>query len=146
MATNARKRSPADLVVRDSYLSTKRISAVVEATGVRPVGDAQGWIGVVHRRTDAALGYGLRPQEAAVVRGMVLGDRSLIPEDLDEAFQRSGITHVLVSPSTESASPNIPSAAKVRSSAAVTRKRRILYSWCRSSGERESRASGAMSA
>jgi competence protein ComEC len=42
-----------------------------------------------------ALGYGLRPQEAAVVRGMVLGDRSLIPEDLEEAFQRSGITHVL---------------------------------------------------
>jgi competence protein ComEC len=26
---------------------------------------------------------------------MVLGDRSLIPEDLDQAFQRSGITHVL---------------------------------------------------
>ncbi len=59
------------------------------------MGETQGWIGVVHRRTDAALGYGLRPQEAAVVRGMVLGDRSLIPEDLDEAFQRSGITHVL---------------------------------------------------
>ena len=42
-----------------------------------------------------ALGYGLRPQEAAVVRGMVLGDRSLIPEDLEVAFQRSGITHGL---------------------------------------------------
>src|SRR5215207_6002013 len=37
----------------------------------------------------------IRPQEAAVVRGMVLGDRSLIPEDLELAFQRSGITHVL---------------------------------------------------
>ncbi len=77
------------------YLSTKRISAVVEATGVRRVGNRPGWIGAVHRRTDLALGYGLRPEEAAVVRGMVLGDRSLIPEDLDEAFQRSGITHVL---------------------------------------------------
>jgi competence protein ComEC len=52
------------------------------------------WIGRVHRRTDVALGYGLRPREAAVVRGMVLGDRSLIPEELEEAFQRSGITHV----------------------------------------------------
>jgi competence protein ComEC len=77
------------------YLSTKRISAVVEATGVWPVDENPGWIGRVHRRTDVALGYGLRPQEAAVVRGMVLGDRSLIPEDLEEAFQRSGITHVL---------------------------------------------------
>ena len=77
------------------YLATKRISAVVEATGVWPVDENLGWIGRVHRRADVALGYGLRPQEAAVVRGMVLGDRSLIPEDLEEAFQRSGITHVL---------------------------------------------------
>ena len=79
------------------YLSTKRISAVVEATGVYPVGDGRGWIGRVHRRTDAALGHGLRPTEAAVVRGMVLGDRSVIPEELEEAFQRSGVTHVPVS-------------------------------------------------
>lgn len=77
------------------YLSTKRISAVVEATAVYPVGKEVGWIGRVHRRTDVALGHGLRPEEAAVVRGMVLGDRSLIPEELDEAFQRSGVTHVL---------------------------------------------------
>jgi len=77
------------------YLSTKRISAVVEATGVWAVDESLGWIGRVHRRTDVALGYGLRPREAAVVRGMVLGDRSLIPEDLEEAFQKSGITHVL---------------------------------------------------
>ena len=77
------------------YLSTKRISAVVEATGVYPVGERRGWIGRVHRRTDVALGHGLRPEEAAVVRGMVLGDRSLIPEDLESVFQRSGVTHVL---------------------------------------------------
>lgn len=77
------------------YLSTKRISAVVEATAVYPVGEGRGWIGQVHRRTDVALGHGLRPEEAAVVRGMVLGDRSLIPEELDGAFQRSGVTHVL---------------------------------------------------
>jgi competence protein ComEC len=77
------------------HLATKRISAVVEATCVWPMDEDHGWIGRVHRRTDAALGFGLRPQEAAVVRGMVLGDRSLIPQGLEEAFQRSGITHVL---------------------------------------------------
>ncbi|MEJ7630983.1 MAG: ComEC family competence protein [Rubrobacteraceae bacterium] len=77
------------------YLATKRISALVNATYVRPIGGGEGWIGEIHRRTDAALGYGLRPDEAAIVRGMVLGDRSLIPEELDMAFQRSGITHVL---------------------------------------------------
>ena len=77
------------------YLATKRISALVQATSVRPVGEERGWIGHVHRRTDVALGYGLRPREAAVVRGMVLGDRSLMPEELEKSFQRSGITHVL---------------------------------------------------
>jgi competence protein ComEC len=77
------------------YLATKRISALVEARSVRPVGERRGWIGQVHRRTDVALGYGLRPREAAVVRGMVLGDRSLMPEELQKSFQRSGITHVL---------------------------------------------------
>jgi hypothetical protein len=69
--------------------------AVVEATGVYPIGEGRGWIGRVHRRTDAALGHGLGLTEAAVVRGMVLGDRSLIPEELEDAFQRSGVTHVL---------------------------------------------------
>lgn len=77
------------------YLSTKGISAVVNASAVSPVSEDLGFIGRVHRRAIAALGYGLRPDEAAVVRGMVLGDRSRIPEELDEAFQRSGITHVL---------------------------------------------------
>ena len=77
------------------YLATKRISALVEARSVKPVGEERGWIGQVHRRTDVALGYGLRPREAAVVRGMVLGDRSLMPEELEKSFQRSGITHVL---------------------------------------------------
>src|SRR5215208_6455022 len=77
------------------YLSTKRISALVEARSVRPVGEQRGWIGQVHRRTDVALGYGLRPREAAVVRGMVLGDRSLMPEELEKSFQGSGITHAL---------------------------------------------------
>jgi competence protein ComEC len=93
--TRALKANSRGLVVGDSYLSTKRISAVVDATNVYPVADDRGWIGRVHRRTDAALGHGLRPTEAAVVRGMVLGDRSLIPEELEDAFQRSGVTHVL---------------------------------------------------
>jgi len=87
--------SSGDLVVRDSYLATKKISALVEARSVKPVGEERGWIGQVHRRTDVALSYGLRPREAAVVRGMVLGDRSLMPEQLQKSFQRSGITHVL---------------------------------------------------
>jgi hypothetical protein len=59
------------------------------------VDEYPGWIGRVYRRTEVALGYGLRSQEASVVRGLVLRDRSLIPDNLDEAFRRSGITQPL---------------------------------------------------
>ena len=77
------------------YLSTKGISAVVYADGVWRIDDDLGWIGQVHRRTDSALSYGLRPTEASIVRAMVLGDRSRMPEELEEDFRRSGITHIL---------------------------------------------------
>jgi competence protein ComEC len=77
------------------YLQTRGISGVVYARGVWLADEERGWVGQVHRRTDTALGYGLRPREGAVVRGMVLGDSSRLPEEIKEAFQRSGITHVL---------------------------------------------------
>lgn len=77
------------------YLSTKGISAVMYADGVRRLDDNSGWIGRIHRRTDVALSYGLRPREASIVRGMVLGDRSRMPEELEEDFRRSGVTHIL---------------------------------------------------
>ncbi len=77
------------------YLSTRGISAIVYATGVWRVDENLGWIGRVHSRTDAALGYGLRPTEASIVRAMVIGDRSRMPDELQEHFRRSGITHIL---------------------------------------------------
>ena len=58
------------LLERDVQL--RELQEQLEATRVEPVGEERGWIGQVHRRTDVALGYGLRPREAAVVRGMVL--------------------------------------------------------------------------
>ncbi len=77
------------------YLETRGISGVVYAKGVWPVDEERGWVGQVHRQTDVALGRGLRPREGSIVRGMVLGDSARIPEDLEEAFQRSGVTYVL---------------------------------------------------
>src|SRR5918999_3755079 len=75
------------------YLQTRGTSGVIYAKGVWQTDEERGWLGRVHRQTDVALGQGLRHREAAVVRGMVLGDSSRIPEELEEAFQRSGITH-----------------------------------------------------
>lgn len=77
------------------YLETKNVSGLLYATGAWPVDEERGMVGRIHRRTQVSLGYGLRPREGSVVRGMVLGDQSRIPEELQEAFRRSGITHVL---------------------------------------------------
>jgi hypothetical protein len=79
----------------ERYVSTQGISGLLYARSVEPVEGGGGWIGSVHDRTDAALGYGLRPKEAAIVRGMVIGDRSRIPEETEEDFRRSGIAHIL---------------------------------------------------
>jgi competence protein ComEC len=77
------------------YLETQGISGLLYAQSVEPVEGGGGWIGAIHERTDSALGYGLRPDESAIVRGMVIGDRSRISEETEEDFQRSGITHIL---------------------------------------------------
>ena len=91
----AQRRSPGSFSFLSWYLETKNISGIVYATGAWAVDEDRGRVGGVHRQTAIALGYGLRPREGAVVRGMVLGDTSRIPEELGEAFRRSGITHVL---------------------------------------------------
>jgi len=77
------------------YLGTKGIGGLLYAQTVEPIEGGRGWIGAVHDRTDAALSYGLRPEEAAIVRGIVIGDRSRISEETEEDFRRSGITHIL---------------------------------------------------
>ncbi|MBA2440797.1 MAG: ComEC/Rec2 family competence protein [Rubrobacter sp.] len=68
---------------------------MVRASGMWPVDEERGWVGQTHRRTDAALGNGLRPQQASIVRGMLIGDRSRIPEETYEDFRRSGVAHIL---------------------------------------------------
>jgi competence protein ComEC len=77
------------------YLTTKNVSALLYAEGVRPVEGEEGWIGEVHSRADTAMSYGLRPEEASIVRSMVLGDRSRMSEELQEDFRRAGVTHIL---------------------------------------------------
>jgi competence protein ComEC len=59
---------------------------LVYAKGAWPTDEEKGWGGQVHRRTDVALAQGLRPREGSIVCGMVLGDSSRIPEELEEAF------------------------------------------------------------
>jgi competence protein ComEC len=52
------------------------------------------WRGDLLARTDAL--FAGRPQAAAIVRAMVLGDRSFVDSDLALPFQQTGAYHVLV--------------------------------------------------
>ncbi|MDQ5823979.1 MAG: ComEC family competence protein [Chloroflexota bacterium] len=56
------------------------------------------WLGPISQARDRvrqALREGLPEPQAALVVGVVTGDRTSIPEDLQEAFARSGTSHIL---------------------------------------------------
>jgi len=52
-------------------------------------------IGNARRKVSHALQASLPEPQAAIAVGVVTGDRSTIPEDVQAAFQRSGTTHIL---------------------------------------------------
>jgi len=75
--------------------------------GVRVVATARGerlealdaprppWPARVRRAALDALGRALPPASAALLGGLLLGDRTALPRDLDDAFRRGGVYHVL---------------------------------------------------
>jgi competence protein ComEC len=66
----------------------------VHATGVRRGGLA-GALDAARRRAEAGLDRGLAPPEAALMRGMVLGEDERLSDDVRTDFQRSGLAHIL---------------------------------------------------
>jgi competence protein ComEC len=72
--------------------------AVLRATEVAPTGrrrgGAMGTVDGIRRRAEAALRGRLPAPEAALLRGMVLGDDSALPDDLRGAFQAASLTHL----------------------------------------------------
>jgi competence protein ComEC len=72
--------------------------ATLRATGVTATGRRRGgWLGMVdgvRRRAERVLDGHLPPAEAALLRGMVLGDDAALPDDLRDAFKAAGLTHL----------------------------------------------------
>jgi competence protein ComEC len=58
-------------------------------------GGLPGLVSAARERVRQALREGLPEPQAALAVGVVTGDRTSIPEDLQEAFTRSGTTHIL---------------------------------------------------
>jgi len=73
-----------------------RVIATVRAESITPLDDpAPPWPVRVKREAVAAIGRALPPVSAALLGGLLLGDRSGLPPDIDEAFRRAGVYHVL---------------------------------------------------
>jgi competence protein ComEC len=73
--------------------------AALDPTRVRATGSARGGpaglLDGVRRRAQRGLSTGLDPPEAALLRGMVLGEDEAIAEPVREEFRRSGLAHLL---------------------------------------------------
>ncbi len=72
--------------------ATLRVTEL-RATGRRR-GGVLGVVDGVRRRADHVLGGHLPPAEAALLRGMVLGDDAAMPDDLRDAFKAASLTHL----------------------------------------------------
>ena len=83
----------------DAWARARGAHAVLRIRFVRPSGARRGGLaGVVdaiRRRAEAGLDGGLDPPEAALARGMVLGQDERLSAAARDDFQRSGLAHIL---------------------------------------------------
>ena len=80
------------------FLRSRGIGRELQVEWMRQAGrrgGIAGFVDAVRRRAERALGTGLSSEEAALARGMVLGDDTDISDDVRDDFQRSGLAHLL---------------------------------------------------
>jgi competence protein ComEC len=85
-------RAP-DLAARSVHAHATLRATDVARTG-RSRGGALGAVDGIRRRAEAVLRRGLPTPEAALLRGMVLGDDSELPDELGDAFRATSLTHL----------------------------------------------------
>ena len=72
------------------------VVATTRADALAPLDDpGPSWAVRVKRESIAAIGNALPPASAALLAGLLLGDRTELPRDIDDAFRRAGVYHVL---------------------------------------------------
>jgi competence protein ComEC len=89
----------APLGLYDAYQRRRGAGAALEVSELRRTGERRGGLAgvvdAVRRRAEAGLVRGLRDDEAALLRGMVLGQDERLTDEVREEFKRSGLAHVL---------------------------------------------------
>lgn len=83
----------------DAYQRRRGALAALEAEDARTTGQRRGGpaglLDAARRRAEAGLDRGLQPPEAALMRGMVLGEDERLDDAERTDFQRSGLAHIL---------------------------------------------------
>jgi competence protein ComEC len=73
-----------------------RVVATARAESLTPLDDpSPPWSVRVKRASITAMGRALPPTSAALLAGLLLGDRTELPRDIDDAFRVAGVYHVL---------------------------------------------------
>ena len=83
----------------DAYQRRRGAHAAIDADRFEPTGERRGGVAGaldrVRRRAERGLQRGLPAPEAALARGMVLGQDERLADDVRDDFQRSGLAHLL---------------------------------------------------
>ncbi|HEX3277823.1 MAG TPA: ComEC/Rec2 family competence protein, partial [Thermoleophilaceae bacterium] len=83
----------------DAYLRRRGVAGELEVDGASATGRRRGGLSGVldgmRRRADRAVAAGLSHREAALLRGMVLGDDEQIDEATRDDWRASGLAHLL---------------------------------------------------
>jgi competence protein ComEC len=83
----------------DAWLRPRNVHAVLSADRIVPTGRSRGGVAGsldrVRERAQHALRGGLPPPQAALLRGMVLGQDEALSEQARDDFQASGLTHLV---------------------------------------------------
>jgi competence protein ComEC len=87
------------LAERDAWLRPRNVHAELRAETVRATGSrrggAAGALDAIRGRAERGLSDDLPPAEAALLRGMALGEDEALPPDLREAFRAAGLSHLV---------------------------------------------------
>jgi competence protein ComEC len=83
----------------DGFWRIRNVHAVVAADTVRPTGrrrgGALGFVDRVRERGEAALAHGPPAPQAALLRGMVLGEDDALPDAMRDEFRTTGLSHLV---------------------------------------------------
>jgi len=83
----------------DAYQRPRGAGAAIDARAVRRTGERRdglaGALDAVRRRAERGLERGLREEDAALLRGMVLGQDERLADAVRDEFQVSGLAHLL---------------------------------------------------